>query len=111
MTAIKFTKPVNFDQRAGCRPGHSRPITARLAVIGDREFGNAPAACRGSAMPQYQPIAATHLSNIERPRCAKCQTRMLLSEVTSGPNGFDYRTFECQKCGHVHAISVSQDPM
>jgi transcription elongation factor Elf1 len=36
---------------------------------------------------------------------------MLLSEVTPGPNGYDYRTFECQKCGHVHAVSVSQDPM
>jgi hypothetical protein len=36
---------------------------------------------------------------------------MLLSEVVPGPNGFDYRTFECQKCGHVHAMSVSQDPM
>jgi hypothetical protein len=82
---------------------------ARLAVIGDREFGNART--QGSPMPQYQPISATHLSNIERPRCAKCETRMLLSEVTPGSNGFDYRTFECQKCGHVHAISVSQDPM
>jgi hypothetical protein len=66
---------------------------------------------QGNAMPQYQPIAATHLSNIERPRCPKCETRMLLSEVAPGPDGFDYRTFECQKCGHVHAVSVSQDPM
>jgi RNase P subunit RPR2 len=66
---------------------------------------------QGSAMPQYQPISATHLSNIERPHCPKCETRMLLSEVTPGPNGFDYRTFECQKCGHVHAVSVSHDPM
>jgi hypothetical protein len=82
---------------------------ARLAVIGDREFGNAR--MQGKAMPQYQPIAATHLSNIERPRCPKCETRMLLSEVAPGPDGFDYRTFECQKCGQVHAISVSQDPM
>jgi RNase P subunit RPR2 len=66
---------------------------------------------QGSAMPEYQPISTTHLSVIERPYCPKCQTRMLLSEVTPGPNSFDYRTFECQKCGHVHAISVSQDPM
>jgi hypothetical protein len=84
---------------------------ARLAVTGDREFGKAPARMQASAMPEYQPISATYLSAIERPYCPKCQIRMLLSEVAPGPNGFDYRTFECQKCGHLHAISVSQDPM
>jgi hypothetical protein len=25
--------------------------------------------------------------------------------------GFDTRTFECQKCGHVHTMTVSRDPM
>jgi hypothetical protein len=67
---------------------------------------------QGNAMHEYQSLASTHLSTIERPHCPKCvRTRMLLSEVVPGPNGFDYRTFECQKCGHVHAMSVSQDPM
>jgi hypothetical protein len=85
---------------------------ARLAVTGDREFDSAPAFMQGSGMREYQSLSSTPLSPIERPYCPNCaQTRMLLSEVEPGPNGFDYRTFECQKCGHVHATSISQDPM
>jgi hypothetical protein len=63
-------------------------------------------------MPEYQPVASAHISAIERPRCPKCpQTRMLLSRLEAGPPGFDYRTFECQKCGRVETMSVSSDPM
>jgi hypothetical protein len=63
-------------------------------------------------MHEYQSLSSTHRYTVERPLCPKCeQTRMLLSEVTPGPDGFDYRTFECQKCGHVRAMTVSQDPM
>ncbi len=36
---------------------------------------------------------------------------MILSKVESGPNGSDYRTFECQKCGRIHTLIVSSDPM
>jgi hypothetical protein len=36
---------------------------------------------------------------------------MLLSKVETGPSGFDRRTFECQKCGHVHTLVISSDPM
>jgi hypothetical protein len=36
---------------------------------------------------------------------------MLLSKLEAGPPGFDYRTFECQKCGRVHTTLVSSDPM
>ena len=36
---------------------------------------------------------------------------MILSKVESGPIGFDYRTFECQKCGRIHTLIVSSDPM
>jgi hypothetical protein len=83
-----------------------------MAVTGDREFGSAPAFMQGRAMHEYRSLSSTPLSPVERPHCPKCaRTRMLLSEVVPGPNGFDYRTFECQKCGHVHAMSVSQDPM
>jgi hypothetical protein len=36
---------------------------------------------------------------------------MLLSKLEAGPSGFDHRTFECQKCGRVHRVAVSRDPM
>jgi hypothetical protein len=36
---------------------------------------------------------------------------MLLSKLEAGPSGFDYRTFECQKCGFVETAVVSRDPM
>jgi hypothetical protein len=36
---------------------------------------------------------------------------MLLSKLESGPSGFDHRTFECQKCGRVQTMVVSNDPM
>ena len=63
-------------------------------------------------MPEYQPLPSAHISAIERPRCANCQqNRMLLSKLEAGPSGFDYRTFECQKCGRVETVAVSGDPM
>jgi hypothetical protein len=63
-------------------------------------------------MPEYQPVCPAHLSAIERPRCPKCdQNRMLLSKLEAGMSGFDYRTFECQKCGRVEIMIVSSDPM
>jgi hypothetical protein len=36
---------------------------------------------------------------------------MSLSKVETGPAGFDRRSFECQKCGHVHSLIISSDPM
>jgi hypothetical protein len=36
---------------------------------------------------------------------------MLLSKLKAGPSGFDYRTFECQKCGRIETTAVSNDPM
>jgi hypothetical protein len=35
---------------------------------------------------------------------------MWLSKVETEPSGFDRRTFECLKCGHVHAL-IASDPM
>ncbi len=63
-------------------------------------------------MPEFQPVSSAHLSAIERPRCPKCQHhRMLLSKLEAGPSGFDYRTFECQKCSYFETMAVSRDPM
>jgi hypothetical protein len=62
-------------------------------------------------MSEYQPISSSCLAATGQ-RCPKChQPRMILSKVESGPNGSDYRTFECQKCGRIHTLIVSSDPM
>jgi hypothetical protein len=63
-------------------------------------------------MSEYRPVPSTYLSPLERPRCPACvQARMLLSRIEPGPSGSDRRTFECRKCGHVHTMVVSSDPM
>jgi len=60
----------------------------------------------------YHHVPSTYLSPLERPRCPACiQARMLLSKVEVGSSGTDRRTFECQKCGHVHTLTVPSDPM
>jgi hypothetical protein len=45
--------------------------------------------------PQYREstVSSTQqfLTVIERPRCSRCQTRMMLERVSSGPIGFEHR--------------------
>jgi ribosomal protein S14 len=63
-------------------------------------------------MPELQPVSSAYTSAIKRPRCPRCgQNRMLLSKLGAGPSGFDYRTFECQKCGRVETKVAASDPM
>ena len=50
------------------------------------------------------------LTAIERPRCSRCQTRMMLERVSSGPIGFEQRLFECPKCDHVEISVTASDP-
>jgi hypothetical protein len=47
---------------------------------------------------------------IERPRCPKCQGRMMLARIEPGPDHSDLRTFECPKCERVVKTMV-EDPM
>jgi hypothetical protein len=35
----------------------------------------------------------------------------MLARITSGPSGFDIRTFECPACDDVHQRVVERDPM
>jgi hypothetical protein len=84
----------------------------RHIQFGESAFGKRSKINAGCVMPEYQPVSSAHVSAIERPRCPRCQqTRMLLSKLESGPRGFDYRTFECHKCGRVQTMVVSSDPM
>jgi len=60
-------------------------------------------------MPESYTRPEPSLLPIERPRCPKCQGRMMLARIEPGPNGSDLRTFECPKCEHVHQALV-EDP-
>jgi hypothetical protein len=44
----------------------------------------------------------------ERPRCPKCQGRMMLARIEPGPAHSDLRTFECPKCEHVEKSLVEE---
>ncbi len=46
------------------------------------------------------------------PSCPLCQAPTGLAHITTGPSGFDIRTFECPVCDHVHQHVVDLiDPM
>ena len=47
----------------------------------------------------------------QRPRCPKCPMRMVSTEVTDAADGFEDRTFECMKCGHVETKRMLADPL
>ena len=46
----------------------------------------------------------------ERPRCPKCQLRMMLVRIEARPAGADLRTFGCRHCKNVHKARA-EDPM
>jgi hypothetical protein len=48
---------------------------------------------------------------IQRPHCPKCQMRMISIAVTAAAKGFEDRTFECMKCGHVETRLLVADPL
>jgi hypothetical protein len=48
---------------------------------------------------------------IQRPRCPKCQTRMLTIDVSPGSEGFEHRTFECRKCSLSDTRVIAVDPL
>lgn len=48
---------------------------------------------------------------IQRPPCPKCQTRMVLTDSSPGPEGSDRHRFECRKCDHSETQMVASDPL
>jgi hypothetical protein len=49
------------------------------------------------------------LSPIEHLCCSGCQVRMALTAISLGPQGRDFRTFECAKCDHTETV-IAYDP-
>jgi hypothetical protein len=61
-------------------------------------------------MPESYSRPEPSLIPIERPRCSKCQGRMMLVGIELGPNNSDLRSFECPKCESVLRKMV-EDPL
>lgn len=46
-----------------------------------------------------------------RPRCPRCQMRLITTDRSEGPEGFEHRTLECLKCGHTEKKVEPLDPL
>lgn len=103
--SLNFSKVSNIDQRSGTRKRMLACITAReSASTGDRETeGSRPT--QGGTVTSSQRF----LTAIERPRCSRCQARMMLERVWAGPIGFERRLFECPRCDHVETTVIASD--
>ena len=62
-------------------------------------------------MPEPHTRPEPSLIPLLRPRCPKCESRMMLASITPGPAGFDLRTFECRSCDHNYTTTIARDPM
>jgi hypothetical protein len=51
------------------------------------------------------------LSAIERPHCARCQSRMMLARISPAGHGLELQLFECAKCDRVETKMVAADPL
>jgi tRNA(Ile2) C34 agmatinyltransferase TiaS len=48
---------------------------------------------------------------IHRPRCPDCRARMITTGVSTGPEGFEHRAFECPTCRHREVKVLASDPL
>ena len=99
----------NIDPRLGKPEDHVGSIIALFGSDGRPRVSRSRLTKRGNAMTDYP--AAIPLLAIERLRCPKCRTRMMLARISPGPAGFELRTFDCSKCNHVEKIAIASDPM
>jgi hypothetical protein len=63
-------------------------------------------------MSEFKPVPSSYFSYSDSPRCPRCQEpRMIHSKTEAGSSGFEYRTFDCQKCSRTHTMIISSNPM
>jgi Zn finger protein HypA/HybF involved in hydrogenase expression len=97
----------NIDHWVGGALAHDVLITARHRQPSVTESPvTLPPKCRESVVSSTQQF----LTAIERLRCPRCQTRMMLERVSPGPIGFEQRLFECPKCNEVEISVIASDP-
>ena len=58
-------------------------------------------------MPESHSLLDRVNIQIQRPVCPKCSAHMMLARIMPARLGFDFRTFECPKCDHVHEVMVA----
>jgi ribosomal protein S27AE len=54
-------------------------------------------------LPDYVSVS------IHRPVCPECGAFTMLARIMPGRVGFDFRTFECPQCDHVHEVMVATE--
>ena len=63
-------------------------------------------------MPEFKPSPIVGIFSSDWPYCPKChEPQMPHWKTEAGPSGFEYRTFDCQKCGRTHTMIISSDPI
>jgi Zn-finger protein len=66
-------------------------------------------ACERQAMQKVS-LTEVMLTTIERPRCDRCRTRMMLARITPLSDGSEKRIFQCTKCHFIETKTVV-DPL
>ena len=62
-------------------------------------------------MPEPRTRPEPYLIPVVRPRCPKCDGRMMLANIAPGPKGFDLRSFQCKRCDQSYTTTIARDPM
>jgi hypothetical protein len=72
----------------------------------------------GSTQPRWHegdtmssPPPGISISAMERPRCPRCHSRLMLVGISRGDAGDELRHFECGKCDHARTSVAEPDPM
>jgi hypothetical protein len=102
--------------------GPSRSRVSRAKVNADLEFRRVPFWwCVGNRTDGHGDASFAVMSMLKkpdpellpsnRPPCPQCGMRMITVPLSSGPDGFEHRTFECPKCVHIETTIVACDPM
>jgi hypothetical protein len=61
-------------------------------------------------MAQILTSIGPSLTTIERLRCPRCTSRMMLARISPGLIGFEHCLFECPKCDSVQGEIIASDP-
>src|SRR3954447_9668085 len=102
----------NFDQCPArrCAMLHPSPHN-RLHSSVTESWKLPPDPEAGRIMPIAHFPGGPLLTFIERQRCLRCASRMMLSRISPRPIGFEHRRFECLKCKYVEDEVIANDPM